>query len=130
MENNIRVNSILLLESDFRRISSVMFGEDVVSEVTIETEISNPNNNLINVLETVTVKQKCNEQEQVSIRVKMVGVFECDDIADYEEFGKIQGASIIFPYIREHLTSLSLKAGIPAIILPPVDFKNSVKNNA
>lgn len=127
MENNIRVNSILLLESDFRRISSVVFGEDVVTEVTIETEISNPNNNLINVMETVAVIQKYNEQEQVSIRVKMVGVFECDNITCYEEFGRIQGASIIFPYIREHITNLSVKAGIPAIILPPVDFENSVK---
>ena len=127
MENNIRVNSILLLESDFRRISSVMFGEDVVTEVTIETEISNPNNKHINVIETVAVIQKYNEQEQVSIRVKMVGVFECDNIKDYEEFGRIKGASIIFPYIREHITSLSLKAGIPALILPPVDFENSVK---
>ncbi|MDR1097091.1 MAG: protein-export chaperone SecB [Tannerella sp.] len=28
----------------------------------------------------------------------------------------------MFPYIREHITNISLKGGIGAIILPPVNF--------
>lgn len=59
----------------------------------------------------------------------MVGIFECIGetlLKDYEEFGRINGAAIIFPYIREHITTLSLKAGIGVIIIPPINF---VKNN-
>lgn len=28
----------------------------------------------------------------------------------------------MFPYIREHITALSLKAGLGSIILPPINF--------
>ena len=55
----------------------------------------------------------------------MVGIFECigeSQLKDYEKFGKINGAAIIFPYIREHITNLSMKAGLGPIILPPVNF--------
>jgi preprotein translocase subunit SecB len=43
-------------------------------------------------------------------------------LKDFDEFGKINGAAIIFPYIREHITNIFLEAGIGAIILPPVNF--------
>jgi len=124
---NIRINNLLLLESDFKRISNVVFSDEVISEVTIETEISNPENNVVNVIETVTLVQKYQGQEQVSIKAKMVGVFDCDDVDNYEEFGRINGAAIIFPYIREHITNLSTKAGIGTIVMPPVNFENSVR---
>lgn len=124
---NIRINNLLLLESDFKRISNVVFSDEVISEVTIETEISNPENNVVNVIETVTLVQKYQGQDQVYVKVKMVGVFDCDDVEKYEEFGRINGAAIIFPYIREHITNLSTKAGIGAIVIPPVNFENSIK---
>ena len=85
--------------------------------------------NIITVAETVYFTQKYNDVEQVNIEVKMVGIFECIGetlLKDYEEFGRINGAAIIFPYIREHITTLSLKAGIGVIIIPPINF---VKNN-
>ncbi|NCD10471.1 MAG: preprotein translocase, partial [Negativicutes bacterium] len=36
--------------------------------------------------------------------------------------GNVNGAAIIYPYIREHLTSLSVKAGVGIILLPPANF--------
>lgn len=127
MENNITIKKVLLLESDFKRISNVVYNDNVISEVSVEVEISEPENRIVNVIETVTLVQKYQEKEQVSIKVKMLGVFECEKWEHSEEFGKINGASIIYPYIREHITGLSTKAGINAIVLPPVNFANSVK---
>jgi len=39
-----------------------------------------------------------------------------------KNFGNVNGAAIIYPYIREHLTSLSVKAGVGIILLPPANF--------
>ena len=92
--------------------------------MNIDTEVS-VNNNIISVAETVSVKKTHNNTEQFSFLVKMVGIFECigeSQLKDYEKFGKINGAAIIFPYIREHITNLSMKAGLGPIILPPVNF--------
>lgn len=56
----------------------------------------------------------------------MVGIFECIGESplksDYDAFGRVNGAAIIFPYVREHITNLSIKAGIGSILLPPVNF--------
>lgn len=97
----------------------------------IETEVQTKDASIM-VLETVTISQKYEKMEQVSIMVKMAGVFERvgeSKLEDLEQFGKINGAAIIFPYIREHITNLSLKAGIPPIILPPVNFTKMQGNN-
>jgi preprotein translocase subunit SecB len=47
-------------------------------------------------------------------------------LTDFEEFGKVNGAAIIFPFIREHIMNMSLKGGIGAVILPPLNFTKIV----
>jgi preprotein translocase subunit SecB len=39
-----------------------------------------------------------------------------------DQFGHVNAAAIIYPYIREHLSNLSAKAGLGLIFLPPVNF--------
>ena len=54
----------------------------------------------------------------------MIGVFvkEGDVPLPLEDFGNVNGAAIIFPYIREQFSNLALKAGLGFIILPPINF--------
>lgn len=127
LESGFKIVNLLLLESNFVRISNVIFDNNVHNDVNINIEVS-PNQNGVSVIETVTLKQTINEVEQVSIMVKMVGIFEKIGNAeiDLDSFGKVNGAAIIFPYIREHISSLSTKSGIGAIFLNPVNF---TKNN-
>ncbi|MPN00216.1 hypothetical protein SDC9_147410 [bioreactor metagenome] len=65
-----------------------------------------------------------NEIEQVSAKISMIGVFEKfgDSPLNLEQFGKVNGAAMIYPYIREHFTNLAVKAGIGLIFLPPVNL--------
>ena len=131
MKSGFRVNNILLIDSQFHRENHLEFGDGVSGNMDIRTDVSVQDNKLITVMETVTVKQYHNDKEQVSITVKMAGVFESigeTQIKDYDEFGRVNAAAIIFPYIREHISSLSAKAGIGMIILPPVNFAASKKD--
>ena len=126
--SGFKIKNLLLVKSSFLRSNDVKFEKDVISDLNIGVEVS-VEKNIITVAETVYFTQKYNDVEQVNIEVKMVGIFECIGetlLKDYEEFGRINGAAIIFPYIREHITTLSLKAGIGVIIIPPINF---VKNN-
>lgn len=132
MENNasksgFNVQNIILIESEFSRINHVQFDKENTKnnlDIHVDTAI---NGNIISVAETVTITQLYLEKEQVKIRVKMVGLFEQfgEALMPAETFGRVNGAAIIFPYIREHITSLSQKASIPPIILPTVNFANS-----
>lgn len=124
MESGYRIDNILLVDSSFHRINDVKFGEDAKNNLDIHTNVS-VNNNQIVVEETVTVSQKYGDTEQVKASVRMVGLFAKigdSPITDLEEFGKINGAAIIYPFIREIISNTSIKAGLPAIILPPVNF--------
>lgn len=124
MESGFRINNMLLLESNFKRINNVQFDDQDVPQLNINTEVR-VQGKIISVVETVTLTQTRNNNEQFSFMIKMAGVFECigeSKLKNYEEFGKVNGAAIIFPYIREHITNLSMKAGLGLIILPPVNF--------
>lgn len=124
LESGFRIINILLLESSFNRIQNVVFNNpEIKQEVNVDINVS-VNGNTVGVAEQVIFKQIFNDIEQVSAAIKMVGVFEKsgDSPLDLEQFGQINGAAIIYPYIREHLSSLSAKAGLGLIFLPPVNL--------
>lgn len=124
MQSGFRVNAIILIDSNLHRESHIEFGEKVKANMDISTDVS-VHEKQITVIEDVVVKQYFEDKEQVNISVKMAGIFECVGdplIKDYNEFGKVNAAAIIFPYIREHISSLALKAGLGPLILPPINF--------
>lgn len=126
-KSGFNVQNIILIESEFSRINQVLFDREHIQnnlDIKVDTAV---NGKTINVAETVTITQLYDGQEQVRIKVKMVGLFEQfgDELMPAEVFGRINGAAIIFPFIREHIASLSQKASIPPIILPTVNFANS-----
>lgn len=124
LESGFRIINILLLESSFNRIQNVVFNNpEIKQEVNVDVNVS-VNGNTVGVTEQVIYKQIFNDIEQVSAVIKMAGVFEKsgDSPLDLEQFGQVNGAAIIYPYIREHLSSLSAKAGLGLIFLPPVNL--------
>lgn len=124
-ETGFTIDKILLVESSFRRISNMAFDEkNVENTFDINVDVS-VNDSTIIVAETVSLNQKFHGTEQFDIKVKMVGIFMVvgkTSITDLDEFGKVNGAAIIFPYIREHITNCFVKAGIGGVFLPPVNF--------
>ena len=89
--------------------------------------------NTVNVKLTTTVTIESDEagkelgkpKGHYKIVVSFVGVFKRNgdsQILDNEQFGRINGAAIIFPFVREHIANIALKAGLGSVILPPVNF--------
>ena len=124
LESGFRINNLLLLESSFTRVINVTFDNpDIKQNINVDVNDS-VNGNVVVVTEEIKYNQIFNEVEEVSAKIKMVGVFEKfgNSDLDLENFGNINGAAIIFPYIREHLTNLTSKAGLGLIIIPPFNF--------
>lgn len=67
----------------------------------------------------------------LSILVSMIGIFKkIGDISlSNEEFININAPAVIYPYIRQHVRSLSLDAGLAPIILPMVNFQRMYELN-
>jgi preprotein translocase subunit SecB len=129
LESGFKINNLLLIESNFSRIINVTFNNpEVIQNVDVQVQVE-VNENTVMVTEIVTYNQIFNDVAEVSASIKMVGVFEKygESILDLENFGNINGAAIVFPYIREHLTNLTAKAGLGLILLPPFNFTKKEK---
>lgn len=127
MESGFRIDNIILLNSEFSRVNNVVFDGDIQNKLDIHTDVA-VNGEQVIVGEEVSVIQTFKDVEQVKIRVKMVGIFTRvgnSEIKDLDSFGRVNGAAIIFPFVREVITNTSIKAGLPAIIIPPVNFANA-----
>jgi preprotein translocase subunit SecB len=124
LESGFRISNLVLLESNFLRESNVTFNNpEINQEINVEVGVNVEGNNVF-VTEQVIFKQIFNDITEVSATIKMIGVFEKfgETPLDLEEFGQVNGAAIIFPYVREHLTNLSARAGLGLIFLPPANF--------
>ena len=69
--------------------------------------------------------------KEIDSSMKISGEFECigSEGLSIENFAKINAPAIIFPFIRENLASISMKAGIPTILLPPINFVKLAESN-
>ena len=128
-QSGFNVESILLTESSFTRKGKINFSESE-QEVSFETGVGS-RDNTVNVKLTITVTNKLKDEEQYKM-VSFVGVFKRtgnSQISDNEQFGRINGAAIIFPFVREHIANIALKAGLGSVILPPVNFTKINRKN-
>lgn len=126
IESSFKIHNVLLLESSFMRVANVVFDNKTVEQkVDIKSDVNvDSKNKIVSVTITLEYAQIFEEEKQVSATIKMGGAFEQigDTEIDLELFGKVNGSAIIFPYIREHLSNLSSKAGVGLILLPPANF--------
>lgn len=124
MESGFIFNRLILLESSFQRNEILSDAEKPNNSFDLNVEVATMEDGIA-VSEEVKISQEINGVKQFDISVKMVGVFQRkgeSSLTDDEEFGKINGAAIIFPFIREHVANIAMKGGLGALLIPPVNF--------
>ena len=74
---------------------------------------------------TVTVTAKANEKTMFLVEVAQAGIFVVRNVPA-QELEAILGVAcpnILFPYVREVISDLVVRAGFPPVILSPVNFE-------
>ena len=126
-ESGFRIINILILQSNFNREVEINFHKTIENKLEINVDgkkIEGTNNYAVEIL--AALKGINSEKIEYTFEVKIVGFFEksgSPSISD-DQFVKINAPAIIFPFIREHISSLALKGGIGTILLPPLNFIN------
>ena len=123
-QSGFKVINLVLMESSFKREQHVTFDDSQVehtAEFDINVQTRDPQ---VVVTETLNYSHRVADTVELTAKIVMLGIFEKigDSPIGLKEFGHVNGAAIIFPYIREHLTSMSAKAGLGMIVLPPMNF--------
>lgn len=122
--SSFTLTHLILLESHFQRewtlnLNNPEFRNNVeieVSDSIVEQSLS--------VFVNLTFTAGVGETKEITANIKMVGVFTIENTSDFpiQQFASVNAPAIIFPFIREHLSSLSVKSGINPILLQPVNF--------
>lgn len=115
--------NIILLESNFKRKEEIE-ASDLPQSINIDIGNQLEGSKLFVVL-TLDFLAGTEEDPIIASNIKMVGIFETsngENVLNPEYFGQVNAPAIIFPFIREHLASVSIKAGITPILLPPINF--------
>ena len=130
MEAGYKIENLLLMECNFSRIPNVTFNDSNVENIVDISVNCTVEADKVLVQETLTFESKNVDVLEVTASITMLGVFiKVGDIAlSPEEFGNVNGAAILFPYIREQLSNVALKAGLGHIILPPANFVKMAKD--
>lgn len=122
IQSAVKITNLLLIRSEFERVIDIDFSKEPKNQFTIDVK-TQVNDLILVVYVTAECKQMNGEEQEVFIRVTFAGVFESSAAnLDLDTFGKINGAAIVYPYVREHISILSLKAGIRHALLPVVNY--------
>ncbi len=121
-----KVENILLLESLFSRESNdILKEQEIINEIKINHEARETLDSKFGVIFTLAYTGKQNDSVVCRSTIKMLGVFEISGeppLSD-ELFKQINAPAIIYPFVREHLHNICIKAGIANVFLPTVNFK-------
>lgn len=94
------------------------------SEVRLETGATPLNQELFEVVLTITVTCKLGERTAYLVEVQQAGIFTVKGFEE-SQMGHMLNAfcpNILFPFAREEIASLIGKSGFPTILLNPINF--------
>ena len=116
--------SLTLVDSTFKREAKIDFSDsEIKNSVDIDIQHTVNEDEIIIDLE-VKLVGRLKRSKLFSFSTKYVGQFEKGDenILPVEKFVEANGPAIMYPFVREHIASTSMKAGMNPILLPPVNF--------
>jgi preprotein translocase subunit SecB len=100
-------------------------------DVQLNTLASSVSEGVFEVMVMSTVTCKLGEQVAYLIEVKYAGIFQARNIPneEIEPLLAVTCPEIIFPYLREAVSEMTVRAGFPPLLLNPVNFLASYQRN-
>ena len=128
-EPGFELVSIALTKAEFQRPVELNFIEEEVAtttgfKVSFYTE-DEPEPRLIVSLSVSVGVPTGIEDEPMSASATMLGIFHINgnlDIDAIKSFGNVNAPAILYPFAREVIANLTMKANVPPVLLPTMNF--------
>ena len=93
--------------------------------IEISNAASKIDDGIYEVVLTITVTSKICEKTAFLIEVAQAGIFQVRNVPEenLEIIFSITCPNILFPYAREVVSDLSVRAGFPPVVLSPINFE-------
>jgi preprotein translocase subunit SecB len=94
-------------------------------DVQLHTQADSFEKGLFEVVVTGTVTAKIGEKVMFLIEVKQAGVFQLSNVPgkELEQILAVMCPNILFPYLREAVSDVSVRAGFASVLLNPINFE-------
>ncbi len=94
-------------------------------EVQLHTTGNGIDEGLFEVVLTVTVTAKLAEKTMFLVEAGQAGIFQLRNVPqeDIDPILSVACPNILFPYARETISDLVVRAGFPPVLLAPVNFE-------
>ena len=125
---NITIQKIYVKDMSFETPNSPnIFKEkwEPKIDMNINTEPKKLDDNLVEVILTVTITVKLGEKTAYLCEIQQAGIFGLQGFSD-QEMGQMLGIycpNTIFPFARETVSDLVNRGGFPQLMLVPVNFE-------
>lgn len=124
----IKFYGIFIIEESFSRKPNVPL--DAEEDLEMSSELSVQDKDATVMVETI-FRLEHNDEEVFRLQCKHIGKFSVDtdnENMELQTFIENNSVALMFPYIREHVTSVTQKAGIQPIVLPPINIRALLNN--
>lgn len=117
------LQELALTKSNFSREVNVQYGEKERTSVNLNSSAANTATT-INCVLMIQISSEYEGEKQFDMDIEYSGIFDYKDASkkEIDDFTKFNGPAIIFPFVREHISMISLKGGLRNILLPPINF--------
>lgn len=128
----IEFNGIILVRESFWRDKNLK--ENIKFDIEFDFNIAKtPDSIDFNLSMTTKCKglNENDEKEVIKLEVEFVGLFQYisgQENMNSDDFIKNSAPAIMFPYIREHISMITQKAGITPFYLAPINFIALLRN--
>jgi len=124
----ISFDGIILAKENFWRDYNVP--EDATPDLAINVNWNNQGKDWLTEF-SFTLQMMDNEKEVLKLESTFIGFFsvvEGEENMRMEQFMKNHSPALMFPYIREHITTVTQKAGVKPVLLAPVNVLAMLKD--
>lgn len=121
----VNCTAIILKSSKFDRNPDISKKPKMVADLTLNVGLSEDKKKSTVVLGGVFKFLGEADKPFAEAAVEFVGLFSIDEInpnMDLETFSNKNAPAIIFPYLRQHIHTLTLCSGMTPILLPPINI--------
>ena len=126
----VKFDAIILTKEEFWRLPKLP--ETIGLDLNMNSNISNSEENASNELNTVLIGRAEDGNEVFKLDITFVGFFSTiqgQENMNLITFMNTNSAALMFSYIREHVSSITMKSGMQPIILSPINVQALVNSS-
>lgn len=118
----IGFDGIMLVKEEFYRKQNIPNENEIDLNLKVNVGKNKDGKSVVELTANLSIKEGGNECANLSTTfIGLFSVISGSENMGVEEYLETNAVALMFPYIREHVSAITLKAGMDPVYLPPIN---------